>query len=258
MANPFRLVAPLGRRTIWHKAGAPHPDSWNCVEDRVTRAHREKQLFCDLSPAAAGRLAAIASALSYAQGAVLFTEGQAPCGVFVLLEGRVKLSFASARSRALALRIAGPGDALGLSATLLGKPYEVTAEALDPLRTDFIGRQDFLEFLREHNDAAACVARYSTWVYEWVLAEMRRVGLKLSSEERILRLLLHRSDGPHKGAPVRRLHLAPEEIGPAIGASRASVERILGHLKRRRIVQMKGSTLIIRNRAAIERLAAQT
>jgi CRP-like cAMP-binding protein len=49
----------------------------------------------------------------------------------------------------------------------------------------------------------------------------------------------------------------PEEIGLLIGASRSSVERLLRHLKRKRLIQVKGPTVVIRNRAAIEKRAGQ-
>jgi CRP/FNR family transcriptional regulator, cyclic AMP receptor protein len=257
MANPFRLVAPLGRRPIWHKGSTLHLHRAALSADRPMYAHREEQLFSDLSPAAAERLAAISSTLSYPQGANLFVEGQEPGGVFVLLQGRVKLSFASAQRQSLTLRIAGQGEALGLPATLLGKPYEVTAQSLDPVEANLIGRQDFLNFLRDHQDAAVCVARYSTWIYDLVLAQMRSVGLKLSPEERIWWLLLHRSAGRSRGAMQLRLNITPGEIGLATGASRAMVDRLLRQLIKRRLVQLKGSTLVIRDRAAIERLAAR-
>src|SRR5260370_6384592 len=46
----------------------------------------------------------------YPRGSVLFVEGQQPRGVYVLCEGRAKVSIASAEGKTLVLRIAQPGS----------------------------------------------------------------------------------------------------------------------------------------------------
>ena len=56
---------------------------------------RHGPAFCDLSTAALEQIDAISSAAAYPKGAVLFIEGQAPGGVFVICRGRVKLTASS-------------------------------------------------------------------------------------------------------------------------------------------------------------------
>ena len=60
---------------------------------------------------------------SYPQGAVLFVEGQAPRGVYMICRGEAKLSVVSQDGRTLILKIAGPGEVLGLSACVMNKGY---------------------------------------------------------------------------------------------------------------------------------------
>jgi CRP/FNR family transcriptional regulator len=57
--------------------------------------------------------------------------------VFLLRAGKVKLSTASNGGRSLVARLALPGEVVGLSATVRGKPYEVTAETVGPSEVDF-------------------------------------------------------------------------------------------------------------------------
>ncbi len=68
---------------------------------------------------------------SYPRGAPLFAEGRPVRGIFILCDGRAKLSICAENQKRLTLRIAGPGEVLGLGATLSNSPYEVTAELLD-------------------------------------------------------------------------------------------------------------------------------
>jgi CRP/FNR family cyclic AMP-dependent transcriptional regulator len=257
MANPFRLVTPAGRRTIWRGVRAPKLSGLEPPAETVTYPSKGEALFCDLPAAAAERLASITSIRSYPKGTVLFAEGQEPSGVFLIRQGRVRLYFRTAAGRAMILTSGGPRDALDVPAAVSGKPYEISAEAIDSVEADFITRQDFLDLLRNSSDAAVCVARHLTEIHQWLLTDLQRVGLTRSTEERFAWLLLNRCTSHEKRSVRLKLSITPDEIGLMIGASRASVERLLRHLKRRRLVQVKGPTLVIRSRAGIEKLAGQ-
>ena len=74
--------------------------------------------FCNLSSAALQALEAVTYAAAYPKGAVLFVDGQAPRGVFVLCKGRVKLSVVSPGGKTLILKIIESGEILGLSAII--------------------------------------------------------------------------------------------------------------------------------------------
>jgi CRP/FNR family transcriptional regulator len=55
-----------------------------------------------------------------------------------------------------------------------------------------------------------------------------------------------------------KLALTHEEIAQMIGTSRETVTRLFADLKKRQIVQAKGSTLVIRNKMALKALATNT
>jgi len=256
VTNRFRLVAPSRRRIMKVVARAPNPYGLEIIESCLNCPHREERLFCNLSQAAVERLANITSPASYPKGATLFVEGQTPRGVFIVCEGHVKLSTSSSDGKTLILRIAEPSDILGLPGTISGKPYEVTAEVLDPVQANFIARQSFLTFLQEHSDAAVRVAEQLSETYHSAFAEMRTIGLSHSAEEKFARFLLDwSSDHTRERGPVRlKLPLTHEEIAQMIGASRETVTRLFAELKRRRILQVKGSTLVITDRGELEKL----
>ena len=93
---------------------------------------------------------AIKFSAAYPGGALLFSEGQTPRGMYLLCRGRVKLSVTASDGKALILKIAEPGEILGLHATVSGQPYEMSAETLHPCQVNFIRREDFLKFLRDN------------------------------------------------------------------------------------------------------------
>ena len=102
------------------------PYGLDSIESCFTCKLRADRLFCDLHTSALQSFESIKYATAYPKGAVLFVEGQSPRGIFVLCKGRVKLSICSTDGKTLILKIAEPGEVLGLSATVSGKTYELT------------------------------------------------------------------------------------------------------------------------------------
>ena len=74
-------------------------------------------------------LEAIGAESTAAPGSFLFHRGDNCQGVFVIKNGRVRLSMETHKS-ALE-RTAGPGSVLGLPATMSGKSYSLTAEVIE-------------------------------------------------------------------------------------------------------------------------------
>ena len=66
-------------------------------------------------------------------------------GVYLLCAGSVKLATYSEDGKAIILRIAQPGEILGLSAVISAISYEKTAQATDDCVVGFIKRRDFLK-----------------------------------------------------------------------------------------------------------------
>lgn len=92
-------------------------------------------------------------AREYPERSLLFAEGQPATGVFIVRSGRVKLTMGSDKGRRMVVEMAGPGEVLGLSATISGKPSEVTAETLTACRVSFINQPEFIAFLEKHPGA---------------------------------------------------------------------------------------------------------
>jgi len=228
------------------------------VESCITCKLRADRIFCDLPPDALQTFENIKYATAYPQGAVLFVEGQMPRGIFVLCKGSVKLSINSPSGRTIIVKLAEAGEVLGLSATISGKPYEVTAETIDPCQVNFVKRDDFLRFLKDDVEACFKVAEQLSEKYHSACKEAGSLGLSHSAAEKLAKLLLEWSakngDSP-KTEPRLKLRLTHEEIAQMIGTSRETVTRLFAELKKRQILQSKGSTLVIRNTSALRDLA---
>jgi CRP/FNR family transcriptional regulator, cyclic AMP receptor protein len=234
------------------------PYGLDIIESCLGCKMRADHIFCDLPNTALQAFEQMKYATAYPKGAVLFVEGQAPRGIFVLCKGRVKLSICSTDGKTLILKIAEAGEVLGLSATLSGKPYELTAETIDSCQINFVKREDFMRFLRDHSEACLRVAEQLSDKYNAACREIRSLGLSHSAAEKLAKLLLewtNKNGEANKTEPRVKLALTHEEIAQMIGTSRETVTRLFAELKKKQVVQSKGSTLVIKNKAALKAIA---
>jgi len=178
--------------------------------------------------------------------------------VHIICSGRVKLYTTSRDGKTLILRIAQPGEILGLHATVAGKPYELTAETLQSSQLDFVRRDDFLKFLQNHADACLHAAQHLSQNCQSAYEMIRSLGLSHSVAEKLARLLLEWATDAETTEDGLRIKVAltHEEIAQLIGTSRETVTRVLGEFRDKQLAQLRGSTLLIQNKAGLERLIA--
>jgi CRP/FNR family transcriptional regulator len=220
---------------------------------------RSDRLFCDLPPQTLKALDRIKYSSLYSRGSVLFVEGQPPSGVFVLCTGRAKLTTRLADGRPRILRVAETGEVLGLSATVANKPYEATAEILDICQVNFIKREDFISFLSDHGQACLRVAEHLSNDLHTAFQRVRSLMTPHTAAEKLCRLLSDWAveSGEKTGEGIYlKLLLTQEEIAQLIGTSRETVTRLLGDLKNKKIIRLKGSNMVSEDRRALEALAA--
>jgi CRP/FNR family transcriptional regulator, cyclic AMP receptor protein len=231
------------------------PYGLNILDNCVTCPKRGEHLFCNLSLSAGQRLNEIKSTAVYPKGAMLFIEGQQPRGVFVLCMGKVKLSTSSRDGKTIITKISEPGDILGLNAVVSNRPYEVTAEMMEPGQANFIPRDPFLQFMKEP-EVARRVAEQLSRNYFTAYEEIRTLGLTASPSEKFAKLLLSWSTNGQQndGSAQLKLTLTHEEIAEAIGTTRETVSRLFSEFKRKQLLQLKGATLVIRSRPSLERI----
>ena len=231
------------------------PYGLNILDNCLTCPMREEYLFCNLPMVALHRLNEIRSTAVYPRSAMLFIEGQQPRGVFVLCTGKAKLSTSSAEGKTVITKISEAGDVLGLSATISNRPYEVTAEMIEPGQANFITRDALLQFMREYGEVAVRVAEQLSRNYYTAYEGIRSLGLTSSPSERFAQLLLGWSNAVSNGDPLQlKLTLTHEEIAEIIGTTRETVSRLFSQFKKKQLVQLKGATLIIRNKAALKEM----
>jgi len=232
------------------------PYGLNILDNCVTCPVRGEHLFCNLSLQAAQRLNEIKSTAVYPKGAMLFIEGQQPRGVFVLCTGKAKLSTSSREGKTIITKIADSGDVLGLNAVISNRPYEVTVEMMEPGQANFIPRDSLGHFMKEFPEVSTKIAQQLSRNYYTAYEEIRTLGLAASPSEKFAKLLLSWStkSAQDDGSSQVKLTLTHEEIAEIIGTTRETVSRLFSEFKKKQLMQLRGATLVIRSRVALEKI----
>jgi len=219
---------------------------------------RSLRMFCNLNDQALADFNTLGVQAHLPRGAKLFQEEEPSGGVFVICTGQVKLSCTSKDGKTLILKIAMPGDVLGLGAVISGSRYEVTAETIQPTEIKSIRREEFLEFLKKHGEASLHAAKALSEEYKAAFFDARRLALSGSAAGRLASVLLDWGRASACGKPEMRFTMAltHEELANLVGSSRETVTRMLGRFKKEKLIQIRGSSVLIVSPDKLEHLSA--
>ena len=148
--------------------------------------YRPDRLFCDMPPESLLAFDEIKSLATHPKATILFAEGRPVRGIFILCDGRAKLSICSDGGKRLTLRVAGPGEVLGLGAVLSNTPYEITAELLDNSQVVFVRKKDLVKFLHEHPEICMEVVRMLSQDLHGAYERVRTIGMIRSRRPRMM------------------------------------------------------------------------
>lgn len=203
-------------------------------------------------------IASVSSTATYRRKTKLFVEGEKPRGIFILRTGSAKLTTCSTVGKTIIIRLAEPGDVLGLNAVVSNRPYGVTAEMMATGRVDFIPRDSLLRLMKANEDFAFVVAEQLSASYYPLYDTVRSFGLATHPVERVAKLLLAwttpRDNDGSAGDRSFKLPLTHQEIADNIGSTRQTVTKIFSELRRNRLLGSQGGELVIMNRLELQRI----
>ncbi len=212
--------------------------------------------FCNIRETTVETFEALKITHAYPKGATLFMEGMPANGIYMLCQGRVKLSTCSKDGKVIILHIAEPGEILGLSAAVTDSVHVATAEVLEQCQVNFVKNSDFLRFLQENADACLSAVKLLGLNYNTAYLQICSLGLSSSVSDKLATLFLgwckaatEEVDGIHL-----KISYTHEEIAEMIGTSRETVTRLLKDFKDQKLITRKGSDLIIHDKKRMEEM----
>jgi len=219
-------------------------------ETRLPEHLRRYPLFAKLADAEAAQLAERMRMRSFKRGEALFRKDDPGLHLYVVLAGAVKIALPGEFGQEALVSIMRTGDFFGELSLFDGSPRSASATALEDTKAALLARDDFLAFLEAHPAAvkvvlaalAKTIRRLSDRVEDLIFLDVpSRVAKYL--------LDLAQADGTANGAAngtaKLELTLTQDELASFIGASRVSVNRVLGDLERREIIGIRRRHIVI-------------
>ena len=222
-------------------------------------AHSDKSLiapFPELSSGARARLFAGGREGCYAAGAVLDTAGSAADGMYVILEGRVRILRGGAgRPHIIHEELAG--GTIGDVPVLEGGTYPATAIAAEPLRCIFLSRDHVSAAIHaEPEIAVAFLARMARRVRS--LVDQLDSRTSMGVRERLAALILEQSLLQTRDDGSFTLGGTQQDVAESLGTVRELVGRTLREFRDDAIVDAVGrGRYKLRDRPKLKRIASQ-
>ena len=184
-------------------------------------------------------------------GAAIYRQGEPCAGVYVLQQGKVKLTVVSKQGKEAVLAMIDPGQFFGEGA-LNGQPLRMsTATAVGPVVAACLERATMVRLMKQRHD-------FATFFTDYLLSRTLRVEEDLvdqlfnSSEKRLARILLLLA---HFGNEGKTEHILPrvsqETLAAMVGTTRPRVNffmnkfRKLGFLEYNDTLQVHSSLLSV-------------
>ena len=210
-----------------------------------------------LSKEALRDLALMGSIIDLDAGEILFLEQQPLHAVYIVVAGDVRLSLQDVNGKRMTVHIAKRGSVLGMSEALSGSSPEWSAEILYAARIISIKRGDFLHFAECHPEIHRIAVAELIRTIRYTSRALRIVGLAYSAGKRLASQLLAWGEQGQRMGDLTRYHLAltHTQIAEFVGTSRETVSRAFAGFKRRGLVEIRGSILIIPSTTALRRYA---
>jgi CRP/FNR family transcriptional regulator len=150
------------------------------------------------------------------------------------------------------LRMAQPGDVLGLNSVLRNCFYDMTVKTLEPCRTDFISRVELMSLIQQSQAGAQTTLKLLSRELTELTDRVKLLLLPQTAAGRLAKLLLNWSNG---NGSVDRV-LTHEEMAQMICSSRETVTRLLAALGRQQILCVTSDSILIRDRLALEKIVS--
>src|SRR5579864_2342009 len=124
------------------------------MQENLVTALGAASLFSNLSPEELQLLAAHAVRKHFAQGELLFSEGDACKGLHIIVGGKLRIFKSSVGGREQVLAVEGPGGSVAELPVFDGAPYPASVSAVEDSQILFISRSDFRSFCLAHPEVA--------------------------------------------------------------------------------------------------------
>lgn len=205
-----------------------------------------------LPDAVIGDLAVVATRHVYAQGSVVFMEGEATAGLFLVEQGAVKICRFAADGREHILHLVHRGDTFNDVSALDGGENPACAMAFSDATLWRVTRPDLRRVVNQHPALAWALIESIARRARQLVGIVQDLAMR-NVKGRLARLLLDQAEAVEQGSPPEPL--TQEEMASRLGTVREVVGRALRSLSAGNIIAFNRQQIVIIDRARLQQEA---
>ncbi len=216
---------------------------------------KQVDIFASLGEADIEELMAVARRRTFRAGEVICHRDDPGQVLYIIKEGKVKISLISPDGQEISLVVFGPGDCVGELALLDGEPRSADVIALERVECYTLQRSDFHKTVMKNPSIAI-------HALEVLSRRLRRMNKQvedlifLDVYGRVAKKLLELADEhgkPTDEGILINVRLTQQELASMVGASRESVNKVIGYFTDKQYISTDRHKITIRRMADLQR-----
>ena len=223
--------------------------------DKATTYFKQVSFFADLSEEEIQALSSATKRRTFRSGEVIFHRDDPGQVLYMIKEGKVKICIISPDGQEVSLTVFGKGEVFGEFALLDGLPRSADAVALEKVECYTLQRSDFQNAILKNPKIAILVL-------EALSKRLRNTNnmvedlIFLDVYGRVAKKLLELADAhgvKTEEGVVIDVRLTQQELASMVGASRESVNKVLGYFTDKNFISTDKHRITIHRIADLKR-----
>jgi CRP/FNR family cyclic AMP-dependent transcriptional regulator len=206
-------------------------------------------IFSELDDNTLEKISKLGIRKSFKKDSVVLFEHETGTALFVIVDGKVKVSRVSDDGKEVILTILGESDFFGEMAILDGLSRSANVTAMEDSELFIIQRSEFLELLNVHPEVSIALLQELTQRLRSADMKIKSLSLK-DAEGKVATVILQLADdvGKIKQGTVEIEKLPfQHDLANMAGTSRETISRTLHTFAKKGLVELDGSKLRIMN-----------
>jgi len=220
----------------------------------IINSLRSCQLFVGLSQVDLENIADVAVLKSLEKDDYLFHEGDPARGFYVVQRGAVNVHRVNAAGKEQIIHVFRAGDSFAEVALASATGYPADARAIEPTQVLLIQKDGILELLKHQPELALRMLGSMSTHLRVLVGQLEDLTLK-DVETRLANWLVKRCPNPQSEQPVRiELAMTKRVLAAELGTVSETFSRTLANLRERKLISVKGKTIIVLSPLALNML----
>jgi CRP/FNR family transcriptional regulator len=195
----------------------------------------------------------IAITKRFNKGEVIFSEGDAGNGFFVIARGRVKIFKVSAEGKEHILHIYGSGQPFGEVPVFAGQKFPANAQALEKTVAIFLPRSDIVDLVAANPSLAMNMLAVMSQKLRQFSIQIENLSLK-EIPARLASYLIFLAE-EQAADDVVKLNISKGQLASILGTIPETLSRMFAKLTAQNLIRVEGKKITLLDREGLEDMA---